>query len=730
VIEVIEEEVAHVRKVNQLPVARADWTKAEALADLHSLRELANPEVKAWAILYARYVLFPAGIEFSEICEALAAGERHCRRWQSHGIKRLTHALIHREWLARASDKRFRLAARLPVVPQKLFGREEWLGRARVVVHADSYPKLLVHGAEGTGKQTLVAALITEMIDADEIDQLMWIHDPPSPEAIYLLVHEAVAQEPSQRFELDRYLSEHHLVLVVHHPVRLLQDIDGFERLLKNLNRVTVIVISRQPILLAGFTGALPVPALDPQFMKALAAHWRRMFHQEDALSDMNLEKLVRKAGGSLVNLKWYIQGYGRLPQPSEYDTNADPLGEAFLELSPDAQQSLYSFMLMPPVSVSVESFSLLWDGMVSDAVLAELVAAQVVVHELETASVRLTERWREWLLGQYRESPENGDFRQALLSLLPSLDNAVKAGHTIAVRSVAYLLDSGWHDPGFDRRRLWLATGWRCRAADGHWTTWVQLLRAATAGEFADDALLWLGRSVCARAIFDWTDCLRSNEQAVELAGTQGDFLLQAEALLEQGISARMRGALAAAAQAFERVLMAAARYRATELDVRARIEQAQLALERGDAAALRSWLESCPSSTLVMLLKADAHLLSGEMNACLSLLRDIPSEALTLQEQARVRTLYARAARLQGDLAQSRREYEMAVTLLEQSEDLYGLARAYGNLAALLMEMKQPKTEIEELLERAATLQRYVGDTVASFTTGHNLTLARSSD
>jgi hypothetical protein len=76
------------------------------------------------------------------------------------------------------------------------------------------------------------------------------------------------------------------------------------------------------------------------------------------------------------------------------------------------------------------------------------------------------------------------------------------------------------------------------------------------------------------------------------------------------------------------------------------------------------------------------------------------------------------------QKNAVTARRHLELAVTILEQYDDPFALARAQSNLAAILIE-GHDYDEAELLLERARDVQARVGDQLGLTATEHNLRL-----
>jgi hypothetical protein len=94
--------------------------------------------------------------------------------------------------------------------------------------------------------------------------------------------------------------------------------------------------------------------------------------------------------------------------------------------------------------------------------------------------------------------------------------------------------------------------------------------------------------------------------------------------------------------------------------------------------------------------------------------------------ESNAHIHSVLGRCYARQNNAIAARRHLELAVTILEQHDDPFALARAQSNLAAILIEGRS-FDESELLLERARDVQARVGDQLGLTVTDHNLRLLR---
>jgi tetratricopeptide (TPR) repeat protein len=721
-VEEIEAAVAQVRHANHVPPPRLGWTRDDVLADLRQIARSENAELKAWAILYARYVLFNASVALDEMASALGAEERSRRRWEKHGISRMVDRLMAREWAARQSDKRYRLVARLPGgAPGKVYGREGWLEHALSLVK-EGRQTILVTGESGIGKRTVVRSLIDTLIDEERIDQLLWLENPSSAESIALWIQEVVSQEPAPRFALERYLEEHHFVLVIHQITRLLEDRNALEQLLVQLGRVTVILIHDEPTVLDGITAHLEVPALAEEFIVVLArVFWDRF--QKQQLTPEIIGELIQASHGNPALLKSVIQGFGR-----GWREASGGLGRLITRLSPAAWDALVICLFSPVEGVVVDDAAWVWGERLTHEGVQELLTHTVVEHDPMTQRVSLVPAWREALIDDYQA---HGLSFQAALAGLAHLDEVARTHPKQVVITLETLLNSEWFQLDPVRRRHWLASGWRAGVLLGRSTAWLEMLRAATRGVLHDDALLWMALGVCARRQMLWEECGEALQAAIALAGERGNFALQTEALLERAILLRLLNHLGRAADEFATVRRRAGQYKLPKLTERVVIEMAQLALEQDDAAAAELLLQPLDATLVVTLLRAEAWCKLEDVDRCQAGIVMLQSaEILDPTLRARYHDLLGQWYRRMGDKAAACRERETVVTILEQTDDEYGKGRAYGNLATALLETGGSRREIVRLYRLAEAFQRKSGDVVGLFATTHNLNIVHLTD
>ncbi|MBL8161883.1 MAG: hypothetical protein JNJ61_07835 [Anaerolineae bacterium] len=116
----ITEQYVHVRQSNSL-----DFSTQESLATVHSriISERGFPELLAWSWLYHHYVRVDLAIHAEMFCSLADLNERTLRRYQQHGIRRLTARIVDDERAARRDNRQRRLLNVVAAhIPQELLG--------------------------------------------------------------------------------------------------------------------------------------------------------------------------------------------------------------------------------------------------------------------------------------------------------------------------------------------------------------------------------------------------------------------------------------------------------------------------------------------------------------------------------------------------------------------------------------------------------------------------------
>lgn len=193
-----------------------------------------------WSLLYYRYVRTDLGFSVEVLSEALAIHSRTISRYIEDGIELLKERLISAELAARQAYNHRRLYAALPYpVAVRVFGREELFQQVQQLFGIISPCHFLFTGKAGVGKTTFVQEVLRREIDANRIDQLIWIENPSSVHYARQLIRESFQVENGS-FSLRDYLALYRVALVLDGISALGVERSELEALLRELGTASV----------------------------------------------------------------------------------------------------------------------------------------------------------------------------------------------------------------------------------------------------------------------------------------------------------------------------------------------------------------------------------------------------------------------------------------------------------------------------------------------------------
>jgi tetratricopeptide (TPR) repeat protein len=724
--DIVKEEYARVRAVNELPPLPQSLTKSQALADLAELSRLQRDttersELIGCAILYYQYVFVDVGFEEVSIGDALFMIDKTRRRHTQRGLQRIIKVLAKQEQVARAEFLRDQLKLELPQPPPwGVIGHGAWLTEVMSLLTQPA--RLLITGAPGIGKRTMARALAFRLIELGRVHRVLRVKKPKDAEEFRNCIVDKVIQDYGTLHDLRTYLQHARMVILVENAELMLNDSDALEDLLREIDVATVIMTSIALVPQSQIDAQRTLPPLDEEDMVKLG---RRMWSQlqSDEYVEGEIEGLVTRAGGNPKHLHALIQGY-RVTQEQTFnrETLQQHSAHLFNLLTTRGQLAWSTLALMPEEGGFVDDIAAIWGDDIAYEGIDELRRYSVANTAALPHHFTLVGGFSAWMLAMWDEQS------QPWATCLTRVDDALVNGVASAVRLVTSCLARDDMSLSDARRREWLTQGWWQGVAQHERVAWLGLLRAATDGAFADEPRLWLGRGVCARGLTLWSESAVAFEQAIALTGaieTQ-DFGLQSEVLLERGILRRMIGDYDLAFKDFTKARSDGARYKLPALVERASLEQAQVALDVRRGADALEWLRGIGQSARQLLIEGEAHILNGAPQVGISCAE--AGLALLdgdLRAQGRAYALMGRGLTATGDYEAARLAFDQAIMLLERVEDAYHLARVYTNLGAMLTAQGADARIILRMYEHAATEQRRLGDLVGLRTTQHNIAL-----
>lgn len=652
-----------------------------------------NPALLGWSLLYHRYIRADLDLNVNQLAGWISVGERTFRRYQAYAVRLLTYRLIQAEYDARHERKQRHLLTALPPVPaRRLIGRE-WESALHLL---DQHAHLLITGVSGVGKTAFAHVLVRRLIESNRVDAVLWLDQPRSLwEVVDEIAHLFQIDPPA----LAERLLATRLALVLD-GVR----VDGFELapLLRALSAACVIVVADQTIPFDG--AALMLRELTADQTTALV---RDLFQQYGVDDDVRAvsDYLYSRLGGNPGALKtmiagWALDDWMRVEQQVTHHL----FGRLYQSFTPTAQLVWTAFAVTPRLSAD-EIIALADEDALSHLLRAHLLERQGDAYAISLGGA--------------------SDYVRHVVSFDPLLRQIEAANPSAVCGVAAAILAGGFPALDVDARLRWARRFGTRGIERGHIGRWRLILESLVRDGAALDSSLRALYGVILRRLGDWDGAEAVFLDVTAELGRVGQFRDQALVLLEWSLAAKRKGDYRHALNLIEQ----AGKLRRKEDDLRGRLAllEAHIWVEAGEAERALRLLAGFPEplSVRLLIVKSEAYLSLGEYavsrqyaEAALRLIEAGRSDLVT---QASLYTTSGRAYEGEGDLAAAESAFSRVVSILEQAEDAYALARAQTNLAALLIK-RHGYADARRLLNAAESVQVKLGDQVGLMTTRHN--------
>jgi hypothetical protein len=258
-----------------------------------------NIELISWSWLYHRYVRVDINLTSQRFCQLGALDERTQRRYQNHAIRRLTEYLHTLEWEARKTYRQHRLYKTLPVLPQRLFGREHFLAHLEEL---QAFPGCIqITGDEGIGKTALIGEFLKRQIKADKVDDIVWLSKPTTVALIQAAI--CACAKTSSLAETDEYATHYKTILVLDNIEALEDGAQNLDELLAALHHVYIYIVNRRYCRLSQTTAHIILHELDREATCSAIRHLQTG-HAACELRDSEIEMLWQSIGGNPLQIQ------------------------------------------------------------------------------------------------------------------------------------------------------------------------------------------------------------------------------------------------------------------------------------------------------------------------------------------------------------------------------------------------------------------------------------------
>lgn len=710
-VDIITREYSKHRQNMGLHLPTDGETLEQVSLSIQEDRKTQNQELLSWSVLYYRYVCVNLNLPLEAISDRMGVEERTLRRYQKHAIRRLTEFLIDAEWRARQRERRLRLNAALPtVVPMFLVGRETQLASLQKMIEVSSPTHLYITGAAGVGKTTFVQEFVRRWIDADLIDHLVWVDNPPSAEYVIQYLCDALGLSETN-IGLKEY-SLHYRLAVILDGVEW-TGADYSDTLIGNLSGAVVFLISRVYKPFLHYFKHFSLAELDERATIQLVHAVAGQNIDTDLLEDYG-RQVWRMIGGNPLAIKMSVQGL------QIYDSvmvgTLNPLFDhAYTTLDDFARATWIALSLFPSGAAKLQHLFEIWPLMVNQESVYILLRHHLAEFNAQTQTCSLTTTARQYI---QQKCDTVLEIQPLLNDLLKPLDQ-----NPIAFDVIEHILFEGWPRLSIEHRANWVKQLMHEGLKRERYVRWLMILKQAAIPDYK----LQVAQAVCLRHLADWQQAEHILLGILEETGEKGLFSEQGRPALELGILLRLRSQYEQAERYFSRAHKTAVRFGDHNLLHDVQLEYAQLAVDRRDGRVVEALLNNLPVTVRTLALQAESRLLLHDTNGTMRAVQQaMAMVGDNVRMRSRLNDLLGRLYEQQGDLTSAEYFFSIAVTALEQHDDAAGLARAQANLGAVLIGLKRHE-DAYNLLTRAENVLLWLGDRAALLAVRHNLNILR---
>lgn len=688
-VDIVSEEYFQLRHVITGTEFPQPATKEDMLNALADDAALANTELITWSVLYARYVLAPLEITLNELQTAYTASSRTIRRYQQHGIQRLTEKLIEKEWRAYQKLWQNRLLARIPPKPDFTVGRHSQQKVMSRCCHHDQCRIILVTGQPGVGKTHLVRLMLHTCIRQKPPDQVIWFRRPSSLKQVLADLHDQLVV----RFwdvSLADYAASHNLIIVLDDAEQVLPTFQSFHDQIPHAQIIITATKCTQPDVLSRVDSHIYLTPL----AKDEASTLQDYIAQQDA-KPSHVPKNILSEGvpGKIIASSRQL-GY-----------DVEDLRQT---LSDQAFQALARL-----------AFSSAAENEIDKHIRAEL---SLFTKRTSSDVLEIQSSCKDALWAQWQDGADIDVLHQLAFDVL---EKQIVPTQEIAENLLQYFLP---HLPEDIAKQL-LNAHWREGITKRSLHKWAYIADSYERLH-GSSTQLQIVQTVLNSRLYPEDDYTEALFQLVQQTGTAGQFELQVTAMYFLAVNLRRCGKMSAAMQVLDRLK---AMPQSSTHERHIQLEQARLWIEFGRADLAEALLgafndESEALSLVVLSLQCEIYFLQEKFPQAIDLawraLDNVSHEDAF--EPGYIHLLLGRGYAGLDDLDNAEDHFQRASQLMQDVTDRFTVARALSNFAALLMR-RQAWERAWQLLKWVEAQQVVCKDQIGLEATRHNQAIVR---
>jgi len=667
---------------------RQGVSDSEVYARIQQDGQTDNPDHIGWSMLYHLYIVTSPNLTQELYAQHASSEVRTIYRYKKSALEQLTYALIQDEWHMRRVRQRQRLLMILPPsdgIP--LIGREAELAQIDTVFERTPYPCIIVGGVPGCGKSALVREVARRLIEQERVTFLIWLNGLVTPADVDAQIQEQL-RAARLKNQWDELTASYPVLVVLENSHSLVASPEAWDEILSvRLGRSITLVAGQELRLTQRSCLHLVLPDLDRAAVTELV---RMLLHtaSRDTTSHQSYADMIWQAvGGNPAAIRLVVgmleQGDVRYFQNNALDRLFDQLDTQLSEET----QCLWNVLSLFPEGVTQPHLQMLAHttaiaALIRHGLLTSEGGHYTLSHSARQYRAQYSEQALEWLWMQIQADSET----QWGWAAAQMMGHRPESAPTADVSS---LLSRYQHEMTLFPHRWQLALG-----------RWVSLL----------DGSLTLTYAACLLKLGEVKESQRLVQGVIRQAGKQGDFMLQAEALLAHSALGRHQGDYKKALQDLQQVKQM--RYLSETLQERLIEEELHIALDREDRVQLQALLPRLTgTSSTSNLLRLEASALLGHWDDCQRLAEQLQRESP--DEEAWVLTILGRSAQESQQFAQAADYFQAALLRFEQQQDILSLSRGQVNLASSLLALDH-REEAKTLLDTAAPSLNAIRDRV----------------